>query len=551
MLHALARLRLPALAIHKAALPSAWASAVAGGVLAAATLASCPLEVPGPATDAAAVVPPQGDLPLPPAERGPAVAPCLPSGRGTDYQVGPGGGQIASLDQVPWESLQAGDTVRIFYREAPYAGKLLIMAAGTADAPVRVCGVKGPGGERPVVDGAGAVTRRALVYGGDYAGPIQQARAVVMIMAEPFVWTAFPSHVQVDGLAIRGAHPDNSFTDTGGAVQRYADFGACVWIDRGHDITIADNEISGCAMGVFSRSSDDGAFAQTRGIRLVGNSIHGNGIVGSDRVHNTYMQSVGMVYEFNHYGPLREGALGNAIKDRSVGTVLRYNRIEEGAHALDLVEAEDYPLTALADPAYRRTWVYGNQIVKNGSTGTFVHYGGDHYGSEPGANWGEPLFRKGTLYFYNNTVLATGSSAALFQLSTTEEHAQAWNNVVFFAPSVTYPSLRASSGTGAAWTPGGVLTLGRNWLSGNWADADPWHPVPGQLLVAAPQLTGTAMPVDACTLVPLADSPVIDAGLTPPELAAVGPPLWQLDGQQQPVPRDVHGGAVDLGAVER
>ena len=42
---------------------------------------------------------------------------------------------------------------------------------------------------------------------------------------------------------------------------------------------------------------------------------------------------------------------------------MRYNRIEEGAHAIDLVEAEDFPVTALALPAYRTTHVIGNQIL--------------------------------------------------------------------------------------------------------------------------------------------------------------------------------------------
>src|SRR5689334_1806853 len=54
----------------------------------------------------------------------PDLAPCEP-GTGTDYEVGEGGGQIASLDLVPWESLGPGDTVRIHHRTDPYRGKLL------------------------------------------------------------------------------------------------------------------------------------------------------------------------------------------------------------------------------------------------------------------------------------------------------------------------------------------------------------------------------------------------------------------------------------------
>lgn len=485
-----------------------------------------------------------------PADAALALSACVASGKGTDYQVGPSPGQLSSLDQVPWERLKAGDTVRIFHRATPYLGKFLITASGTSNAPVRVCGVKGPNGERPIVSGAGAVTRRTLVFAGKSAAAIQESRAVVMIKAEANVWTATPSHVQVDGLAIRGAHPNYTYTDTRGRVQHYAAFGACVWIDRGHHIGIADNEISDCSNGVFSKSTDDGDFAVTKHIRLAGNHIHGNGVVGDERVHNTYTQSVNVVLEFNHYGPPRAGALGNAIKDRSVGTVVRYNRIEEGAHALDLVEAEDFPLTALSHAAYRTAYVYGNQIVKTGDTGSFVHYGGDHHGSTPGASWGEPIFRQGTLYFYNNTVHAKGSVARLFQLSTTLERAEVWNNVFHFDGTVTYPSMRATSAVGPPWTAGGVLNLGRNWINPNWADSDPWHPVPGQLSIAVAQLTGSSAPFDLVTLAPLAGSPVIDAGLTPSSLAAIDPPSWQLDAWFAPVARTVNGSAIDLGALE-
>lgn len=46
--------------------------------------------------------------------------------------------------------------------------------------------------------------------------------------------------------------------------------------------------------------------------------------------HNSYTESQGIVFEFNHYGPLRAGCPGNNLKDRSTGTVIRYNWIEGG-----------------------------------------------------------------------------------------------------------------------------------------------------------------------------------------------------------------------------
>jgi hypothetical protein len=476
-----------------------------------------------------------------------ALPPCVPSGRGTDYAVGPGQA-LASLDQVPWEQLQAGDTVRLYPSAQPYRGKFLVAAQGTAAAPVRICGVRGADGQRPVIDGRDATTRPALAaaFAGS-ASDIFQARAIVMIKARSSdAWGDAPAHVQIDGLKLTGVHPTYTFRDAAGAARSYEQFGACVWIDRGNAITIADNEITDCPIGVFSRSTDDGPAAVTRDLRLAGNVIHGNGIAGSDREHNTYTQGIGVVIEHNVYGPLRDGALGNAIKDRSAGLVVRYNRIEEGAHALDLVEAEDFPLAALATPAYRVTTVHGNQIRKRGDTGSVIHYGGDHYGSWPGARWGEPIYRKGTLQFFSNTVMVTGEQAAIFQLSTTEEVAEVRNNVFVFASTVTQRSLRMDQTVVSPWVGGGVLRLGRNWLSADWQDTDPWHPVGGTLAVTAPQVVGALSPLERGGWRPLAGSGVVDAAV-----AGDGAEDWQLDASGVSRVRATAGAGPDLGAVER
>ena len=478
---------------------------------------------------------------------------CQASGTGKDYAVGPGQA-LTSLDQVPWESLAAGDTVRIYYQSTPYKSKFLIAAQGTASAPVRICGVRGPNGERPIIDGNGATTRTALKnqYGSSTSvSDIHQSRSVIVIkQLATQDYQAYPRYIQIDGLNIRGAAYGNPFTDASGAAKTYTDFGACVWVDRGQNIVIADNEINNCTNGLYSKSTEDGDFAVTKNLRIAGNYFHDYGVVNDEHEHGSYFESVGIVIEYNRYGPPRSGANGNAIKDRSAGTVVRFNRIEGGAHAIDLVEAEDFPVTATALAAYRTTFVYGNQIAKSGDTGSFIHYGGDHYGSTPGATWGEPIFRKGTLYFFNNTIYATGSAAQIFQVSTTEETAEVWNNVIVFAPSVSTKSLRATSEISSPWTPGGIVNLSRNWITSGWADSDIYHTVPGQLNGVANIISGTTSPVDLTTFVPLAGSVVIDAGVAGPAGAAAYPVNAQLNANFAPVARSVNGSAIDLGAVE-
>ena len=117
---------------------------------------------------------------------------------------------------------------------------------------------------------------------------------------------------------------------------------------------------------------------RSRNIVIEGNGIYDNGNVNSLYEHNTYTEALGITYQFNRFGPLRTGALGNNLKDRSAGLVVRYNWIEGGARALDLVEA-DGSFDMVKDlPEYRSTWVYGNVINLRGEdSASTVHYGGD------------------------------------------------------------------------------------------------------------------------------------------------------------------------------
>src|SRR5262249_49403370 len=135
----------------------------------------------------------------------------------------------------------------------------------------------------------------------------------------------------------------------------------------------------------------------SRDILVEGNDIHGNGNAGSDRQHNVYTEAASIVFQYNHLGALRPGALGSGIKDRSAGTVIRYNWIAGGARLLDLVDPEDSPHLMVKQPNFHQTYVYGNIFVDRQQSGTLIHYGGDSGVTSD--------YRKGTLHFYNNTVV--------------------------------------------------------------------------------------------------------------------------------------------------
>jgi hypothetical protein len=66
------------------------------------------------------------------------------------YEVGPNKPRT-DIGQVPWESLQAGDTVLIHGRSNPYKEKWVICRQGTQAAPITVRGVPGPAGELPII----------------------------------------------------------------------------------------------------------------------------------------------------------------------------------------------------------------------------------------------------------------------------------------------------------------------------------------------------------------------------------------------------------------
>ena len=54
-------------------------------------------------------------------------------------------------------------------------------------------------------------------------------------------------------------------------------------------------------------------------------------------------------------------------------------------------------------------------------------------------------------------------------MTPTEERAEVWNNVFVFGPGITGRNLRQSTDLyGSAWTPGGIVNLGRNWIGSGW-----------------------------------------------------------------------------------
>lgn len=352
------------------------------------------------------------------------------------YEVGEGMA-YGAIGEVPWEALMPGDVVRIHWRAEPYREKFVIARQGTEAAPIVVQGVLGPGGERPVISGEDATTRSALSYWGE-------SRGVIKIGGSSVPEETIPAWIVVENLEVRSARPPFSFTGRGGA-DTYSNNAAAIYVEVAQNLTIRN-----CVM----RDSGNGLFIGARGgdtqdILIEGNHIYDNGIEGRIFEHNAYTAAIGITYQFNHFGPLRDGARGNNLKDRSAGLVVRYNWIESGNRQLDLVDAEDSRV--LVDhPSYGRTFVYGNVLVEHEGDGNsqIVHYGGD--------SGTEGDYRKGVLHFFHNTVVSTRSgNTTLLRLSTNDETADVRNNLLY---------VTAGGGRLAMLDGAGQLSLHHNWM---------------------------------------------------------------------------------------
>lgn len=359
----------------------------------------------------------------------------------TDYHVGPGQ-TYTNIGDVPWEGLNPGDNVYIHWRSTNYKEKWVIGRSGTAEAPILVSGVAGPEGQLPVIDGQDATTRQALSFW-------NERRGLLKIGGSSTPSEEIPSYIIIENLDLRSARPPYTFTNDSGGQETYATNAASFYVEVGQHLTIRNCIIHDSGNGIFIGANQ----GRTQDILIEGNYIYDNGIEGRYLEHNTYTSAIGITYQYNFMGPLRAGADGNNLKDRSAGLVVRYNWIENGNRQLDLVDAENTSVI-VNNPAYRKTYVYGNVLKEADNEGNsqIIHYGGD------GDNTSS--YRKGTLYLYNNTLISTRSgNTTLLRLSTNDEYADVHNNILY--PTATGSRFALAGSTGQ-------ITIRNNWLKTGW-----------------------------------------------------------------------------------
>lgn len=400
----------------------------------------------------------------------------------TIYDVGPAYVKT-KLHDVVWDQLQPGDVVNIHYKAGGYHEIFLLSQSGTAAQRIVVRGIPDPvTGALPIIDGNNAVVDPNINL------RYQSIKGLGLICISLNNHTPYgisPSYIDIESLEVRNAHTPYTYTD-GGVVYPWTQFVAGIYIEHSHFMAIRGCNLNNNGLGLFANSKYGTLGTSTQNILVEHNWVHDNGNPGSFREHGVYIESQGAVYQYNVIGPQIGGTNATGIKDRSSGTVVRYNTFINGGGNYMLMLIDPYYPLQYARPDYRESFVYGNTFYNTANNASsLILYGGDqgtysHY-------------RQGTLYFYNNTVVSISDNlsyrfTAVFDLplavttggAPTNEKLDLRNNI--FASLPLTPG-----GTGGQLylmntNVPGTMNLGTNWVS------------PGTLLYNSPpaSITGAA-----------------------------------------------------------
>lgn len=333
----------------------------------------------------------------------------------TTYEVGPGRAYANPRD-IPWLSLKPGDQVLIHHRSTPYTDMVFIGAQGAPGRWITIRGIPGPGGERPVFDGANAV----MPAGTGANEHTQSAGMFIICKPAGYAYGYKPSYLHISGFTIRNVRPPSQITDMYGAVRPWSRFVAGIYVSPGSNIAVTDCEITACSIGIFV-NSQDAQYSQSRQILVRDNYIHGNGVDGEAGMHNAYTEAIGTVYEYNYFGSPISGSAGDNIKERSAGIIIRYNYIQDGVNLISLRDPqsnavyEGEAVDPLGGRLASQAYIYGNILVARNPTvyqdaPVIVGHGDGRYGD------GRHI-RDGQIAFYGNRVVSTLDAVA-YRLST-------------------------------------------------------------------------------------------------------------------------------------
>ena len=482
---------------------------------------------------------------------------------------------IKEVYDFAFQDLVAGDTVRIHHRNRPYRGVIRISGRGTKANRIKIIGVPGPDGQLPILDGDGASTHPGDRYDtGNGQSDLVGSGIVTLTRGPGVARGALVEWVVIENLEIRNARSEPTayrYFDYDGVERPWGNASAGIYMLGARQIIIRRCKIHDCANGVFFKTND--VNDRVERVLFDRNYIYNNAQDptvdptgdGANESHNVYGEGQYITYRGNRFGPTFRRRPGAALKSRSAGLVIENNWFEgsvrpseeNGNRLLDIVHAQDsydYVINNHLN-AYRNTQVLGNLIISGpGESVTAVHYGGDDDGAIP-------TYRRGNLWFQNNTVVKTGSRErnptyfqdyhfVLFDIETDRETVNATNNV-FHSVKASGQGIQNEPILALTYTPG-RLKLGPNWIRQGYETVRNNVPPNVSKGNADNLIVGTNPRFNSLSnrnYVPAANSPLIDVGVTP------GTRYRKLRKQYVPHQklknRTVKGAARDLGAFER
>ncbi len=385
-----------------------------------------------------------------------------------EYQVGSGQTYPTLQALTAAVNLQPGDIVTV--HPGSYPGGFILNRSGNAQQPIVIRGLRGAGGQRPLLSGG--------------TNTIELRRA---------------DHVVIEGLEF-----------TGGSSR-------CVFVNA-RDVVLRDLLVRDCSrQGILSSDQYSG------NLTLEYSEIRNCGF--EDRQHALYIQSdevsnLGSVFRMR-FNYVHAGTGGNLLKSRHERNEIHYNWFE-GAwyHELELIGPDPFEQLPGWTPGMARedSEVLGNVIVHSSplnSFGAVMRLGGDGTGES-----------HGRYRIVNNTFIISSATSpvTVFRLFHGLESVEAHNNVIWRSSP---GELRIERNVEAVWAAGTRRVAGSNnwfntdavWLplewTGNLTGTNPgfvnaaghdYRPAPGSPLLAAGNGNPTsppAWPFPSPTLLPL------------------------------------------------
>jgi Right handed beta helix region len=389
-----------------------------------------------------------------------SVPDCTPVASGHRYDVV----DQASMNAIPWNLLKPGDVVCVAYNPLPYKSKIYFITRGAPGAPISLVGLRGPRGERPVIDGSGAVTSPLINPApNDTKIEIGVISLIAQFVSPPnSPWGWHPGWINISGLKVMHANPGYFFTDNLGVSHTYS-FSAGIYVLGSDHVKIEDCELTDNALGIFANSLENTpglADRATSNLTIRNNYVHGNG--GNPLgIHEIYIEGRGcnVIGNWVESSNINHGVL---FKSRCGHERIQANMFIGGTPnqaLLHLVDPQSGWTTIGVASDFSPSVVNGNVFIdKRGGMGPQIIFGGDSYN--------EPDHYKTKLIAYSNTFVSFGESAGahtpifgLHWLTPTDPGVSVWatNNLIDRLPtSKVIVSLATGQGT---------LFANSNWIN--------------------------------------------------------------------------------------